>query len=47
MESAIAVVVAIAIGFGLGYWLAHRSAAGIRSDFEDAKAQIKKLTGKA
>ena len=40
------IVAAAVIGFGLGWWVKSRTVAGIQSDYNDAIAQINRLTGK-
>lgn len=42
----VAIAVGLVISFGLGYWLGHRSAAGIKSDYKDAVDQLNRLKAK-
>jgi hypothetical protein len=41
--SFLAVVIALAAGFGLGWWVKSRSVAGVMSDLQDARDQLRKL----
>jgi hypothetical protein len=44
--SFLAVVIALAAGFGLGWWVKSRSVAGIISDAKDARDQVSKIRDK-